>query len=276
METQMEIEEIRRRLDDFRLQENDMWDTMKNGHGLTDILDAEEKYQRQTKFNRHYRDPKDGYSEDNKPSPVEKLRKEREDLSLARQEFRQDWGHVENRARDERKHGEPGAWSHLNREMSQLNGEVRGHEREIRSTPYSDAESQLLADTDPAAKPDTKIKDGDGSDDAPPPAPSQQPGSAPVRDVAAKWAAQQSQGKQHDHDELAVKEEHAPLRSTLAAAAIKPAAAKVDDGGKGDEGAPTNTPKEEPDVNPAAARALKTLEASKPSIELPAVRKFKV
>lgn len=275
MEVNQEIEEIRLRTIQFQRKDYDAWKTMTDGESLKEIIRAEEKHQRDANFDKLYHDPKDGYREDHKQSPVEKLRQDREDLSLARQGFRQDWEHVEERAKDERKHGQPGPWTNLNRDMSQANAEFRGHEREIRSTPFSKPERQLLADTDPEAKPDTKIQGGDGSEGAPQPAPTNdpQPSTPPVRDVAAKWAEQQRQEK--ERDETAEKVNPPPLRKKLADA-TKPAASKVEDGGKGDEGAPKNTPKAEPDVNPAAARALKTLEASKPSLELPAVRKFKV
>jgi len=275
MEVNQEIEEIRLRTIQFQGKDYDVWKTMTDGESLNGIISAEEKHQHDANYDKLYRDPKDGYREDRKQSPVEKLRQDREDLSRARQGFRQDWEHVEERAKDERKHGQPGPWTNLNLDMSQANAEFRGREREIRSTPFSEPERQLLADTDPAMKPDTKIQGGDGNQGAPQPAPTNdpQPSTPPVRDVAAKWAEEQRQGK--ERAETAEKVNPPPLRKSLADA-TKPAASKVEDGGKGDEGAPKPAPKEDSDVNPAAARALKTLTESKPSIGLPAVRKFKV
>lgn len=278
MEPNNEIEEIRLRALRYQNKDAEMTNTMTDGRSLKAIIDAEEKHQREARFDQRYRDPKDGYAEDQKQSPVAKLRQDRDELAVMRQGFRQDWEHAEERAKDERKHGQPGPWTNLHQDLSRAQVEVRERERKVRNTSFGDDERQLLADTDPAVKPDRGIKGGDGGGDdgdgGAPPALQRDESSrqAPAPDVAAKWAAQQSSQGMGRNEDNAERVKPAALRPTLATA-TKPA-----ETGKGDETAP----KQEPDVNPAAARALKTLEASKqaeaskPSIELPSVRKFKV
>jgi hypothetical protein len=284
MEPNNEIEEIRLRALRYQGKDAEMAVTMTDGRSLKAIIGAEEKHQDEARFNRRYRDPKDGYAEDHKQSPVEKLRQDRDDLALMRQGFRQDWEHAEERAKDERKHGQPGPWTNLQRDLSRAQAEVRERERKVRNTSFDDDERQLLADTDPAVKPDRGIKggdsgDGDGDGGAPPaPALQRDESSRQAPDVAAKWAAQQSSQGTGRNEDNAERVKPAALRPTLASATKPAETGKVEDGGKSDETAP----KQEPDVNPAAARALKTLEASKqaeaskPSIELPSVRRFKV